>query len=317
MRSWVWLTLFCVLIFPAVSCRLLPHDEPATPHPGVPEQRGDENRRHQAGIGPGFHVKPAALPQTKQDHAAIVFEEPHAPPVQESVLKPEVPLVEKPDGTLPRIAIIIDDMGYHGSIGRDLLALQLDLTFSFLPKAPFTKKQEEEAWAKGRTILLHLPMQAKSNRWDPGPGALYVSYSSERIRSVILEDLKSVPHAVGCNNHMGSRFTEDRPGMHEVLAVLKKRNLFFVDSYTTAASIGLDEARKMGVPTARRHVFLDNEQDTGKICRQLDLLLSLAEKKGRAIGIGHPHQATLEGLRRCGPHIRGRAELVGVDELVR
>jgi len=289
MRSWVWLTLFCALIFLAVSCRLLPRDEPD---------------------------KPAALPQTKQDHAAIVFEEPHAPPVREPALKPEAPL-EKPGATLPRIAIIIDDMGYHGSIGRDLLALDLDLTFSFLPKAPFTKKQEEEAWVKGRTILLHLPMQAKSNRWDPGPGALYTSYASERIRSIILEDLKSVPHAVGCNNHMGSGFTENRTGMHEALDVLKTHNLFFVDSYTTSASTGLDEARKMGVPTARRHVFLDNEQDAGKICRQLDLLLSLAEKKGQAIGIGHPHQATLEALRRCSPHIRGRAELVGVDELVR
>jgi polysaccharide deacetylase 2 family uncharacterized protein YibQ len=288
MRPWFWLTLVCALILPAVSCRLLPHDEPDTP---------------------------AAPQQSEQRRPAIVFEEPHAPPVRDVVMQPEVP-VEKPGVKLPRIAIIIDDMGYHGSIGKDLLALDLNLTFSFLPKAPFTKQQEEEAWTKGRTILLHLPMQAKSKHWDPGPGALYISFSPQQIHSVVLEDLKSIPHAVGCNNHMGSRFTEDRTCMREVLDVLKKRNLFFVDSYTTAASIGLDEARKMGVPTARRHVFLDNEQDAGTICRQLDLLLSMAEKNGQAIGIAHPHRATLQALRRCGPHIHDRVELVGVDALV-
>jgi len=290
MRAWFLLwVLLCALLFAAAACRLLPHEEEM------------EHKAH---------------PQTPPASRAIVFEEPQTPPVATS--PPAEEAVSRPEKvSLPRIAIIIDDMGYHGQVGRDLLALDLNLTFSFLPGAPFTRKQEEEAWAKGRTILLHLPMQAQSRRWDPGPGALYTTYSPQRIRSVILEDLESVPHAVGCNNHMGSGFTENRDDMHAALAVLKEQHLFFVDSYTTARSTGLDEARRMQVPTARRHVFLDNVQDVQKICRQLDTLLTLAEEKGEAIGIAHPHRATLQALRKCGQRITGRAELVGADQLVR
>jgi len=282
---WALLSALCIVL---ASCRLLPRQEQAQEDP---------------------QPRPALSGQE------IIFEEPHAPPVEEPIQQEDTSVQERV--SLPRIAIIIDDMGYHGSIGRELLSLDLNLTFSFLPDAPFTRKQEEEAWSKGRTILLHLPMQAKSKRWDPGPGALYTDYTSQRIRSVILADLKSVPHAVGCNNHMGSGFTENRKGMRAVLAVLKEQKLFFVDSYTTARSTGLDEANRLDVPSARRHVFLDNVQDVDKICQQLRALLVLAEEKGQAIGIAHPHPATLEGLQKCGSLIKKHADLVGVDELVR
>ncbi len=288
MKTWSPWVLLCALLLTTVSCRLLPQEE---------------------------RVEKTVSPAAVSTPPSIVFEEPQVPVVESPGVEEE--RASQDDAILPRIAIIIDDMGYHGSIGQELLALDLNLTFSFLPGAPFTKNQEEEAWVKGRTIMLHLPMQAQSKRWNPGPGALYISYAPQRIRSVILEDLESVPHAVGCNNHMGSGFTEDRAGMHAVLAVLKEQHLFFVDSYTTARSTGLDEARRMQVPTARRHVFLDNVQNVEKICRQLDTLLTLAEEKGEAIGIAHPHRATLQALRKCGQRITGRAELVGADQLVR
>lgn len=263
---------------------------------------------------------PASSAERKADKTSVVFEEPNLPEPRETA-------VEKTGATdstdkeaqdvRPRIALIIDDMGYHQQIGRRLLTLDLNLTFSFLPKAPYTQKQEEQAWEKGHDVLLHLPMQAHNPAYDPGPGALYLKYSPQRIQALVAKDLKTVPHAIGSNNHMGSRFTEDREAMHAVLAVLKKRGLFFIDSYTTAASTGLDEARRMGIPTARRHVFLDNIQDKKKICRQLDRLVTLAMQKGWAIGIGHPHQSTLDALADCGKRMQTRVRIVGVHALVR
>ena len=263
---------------------------------------------------------PVSSAVRKADKTSVVFEEPNLPEPRETAVG-KTGTTDSADkeaqDVRPRIALIIDDMGYHQQIGRRLLALDLNLTFSFLPKAPYTKKQEEQAWEKGHDVLLHLPMQAHNPAYDPGPGALYLKYSPQRIQALVAEDLKSVPHAIGSNNHMGSRFTENRAAMHEVLAVLKKRGLFFVDSYTTAASTGLDEARKMSIPTARRHVFLDNVQDKKKICRQIDRLVTLAMRKGWAIGIGHPHQATLDALVDCGQRMQTRARIVGVHTLVR
>jgi len=101
------------------------------------------------------------------------------------------------------------------------------------------------------------------------------------------------------------------------LSTLKRRGLFFVDSYTTSKSTGLDEAGKMNIPTARRHVFLDNVHDQKKICRQLEQLVVLAKKNGWAIGIGHPNQATLKALTNCRKQLLENVEIVGVSTLVK
>lgn len=264
---------------------------------------------------------PAAPLVQKERKQDIIFEEPDLPLPHDAKLEgregvPSCETEPAPEDGKPKVAIIIDDMGYHQKIGNSLLALDMNLTFSFLPKAPFTLEQEEQAWQQGRDILVHMPMEARDSTWDPGPGALYLHLSPQEIRTAVAENLAAVPHAIGSNNHMGSRFTENREAMHEVLSVLKKRKLFFIDSYTTADSTGLDEARKMSIPTARRHVFLDNVQEQDKICRQLEQLVALAGKNGWAIGIGHPNQATLKALTRCRKQLLESVEIVSVHTLV-
>jgi hypothetical protein len=106
-----------------------------------------------------------------------------------------------------------------------------------------------------------------------------------------------VPFAAGTNNHMGSRFTADRDLMRTVLKPIKERGLFFVDSRTTAKTVALDEARRMGIPSAQRDVFLDADEDRGRIRGRLVELLQKARKKGRAVGICHPFPETLAVLK--------------------
>lgn len=217
---------------------------------------------------------------------------------------------------LPRIAIIIDDMGYHRQIGEDLLGLDLNLTFSFLPHAPFTAEQESLAWQQGHDILVHMPMEPKDSQWDPGPGTLYLDNSSSELSMTIRENLESVPHAIGANNHMGSSFTADRLAMHLFLGQLRKEGLFFVDSLTTPESIGAAEANEMGIKAGSRQVFLDNVQNEDNICRQLKKLIAYARRHGSAIGIGHPNRATFLALTRCREMLLKQVHVVGVHELV-
>jgi polysaccharide deacetylase 2 family uncharacterized protein YibQ len=262
---------------------------------------------------------PVAQPVIEQ---TIVFEEPDLPQPQDAQL---TNLVEVDDSAItesparenrPMVAIIIDDMGYHQQIGNQLLALDMNLSFSFLPGAPFTLEQEDRAWQQGRDVMLHMPMEPHDPSWDLGPGGLYLKYSPLQIRATVQENLTAVPHAIGANNHMGSKFTEDAAAMREVLGILKQRGFFFVDSYTTAKSTGLAEAGKMKIPTARRHVFLDNVHEEEKICGQLKQLVALAKENGWAIGIGHPNQATLSALTNCRERLLKNVEIVGVSRLV-
>lgn len=216
----------------------------------------------------------------------------------------------------PRIAIIIDDMGNNQQIGEKLLDLDLNLTFSFLPYGPFTGDQEEEAWVRGHDILVHMPMEPKDEQWDPGPDALYVTDSFEQMAVSVQKNLALVPHAIGVNNHMGSLFTEDSLAMHQFLTVVRQNGLFFVDSSTSASSVGMKKAREMCIKTARRHVFLDNIHTQEGICLQLEKLIQVARTNGWAIAIAHPNDATLTALVRCRDTLLENVKVVGIHELV-
>lgn len=216
----------------------------------------------------------------------------------------------------PRIAIIIDDMGYHQQLGRQLLQLDLNLTFSFLPDAPYTGELAATAFQTGRDILVHLPMEPKNTGKYPGANALLIQDSPEKIRHKMARMLSAVPHAVGANNHMGSRFTEESEAMQVVIDTLKNHSFFFIDSFTSASSRGLTIARQQGVPTAPRHVFLDAVLEPQHICRQIEQLLAGAKKRGWALGIGHPNEATLNALSQYNRERFYDVEIVGAHMLV-
>lgn len=250
-----------------------------------------------------------AEPAEKQPK--IIFEEPYStiPELPEDILPVR-------DSRLPMVAIIIDDMGYHKQIGNELLALPLNLTFSFLAAAPFTPELEEKAFQTGRVVFLHLPMEPKSKEWDAGFGALLSGQSKEEQAALFAQNLQAVPHAVGVNNHMGSLYTEDREAMDSLMALLAEQELFFVDSFTSSASKAMLAAQEAGIPTARRHIFLDNVHSQDKVCAQLKRLVARAEEKGFAIGIGHPNEATLAALTNCREGLLKRVRLVSAQELL-
>jgi polysaccharide deacetylase 2 family uncharacterized protein YibQ len=219
----------------------------------------------------------------------------------------------RPD--LPKVAIIIDDMGHNEPLGNDLLKLPFALTYSFLPFAPYTRKLELAAHLAGKTVFLHLPLQPKGQDWNPGPGALYLQDPPALQREKFAKCLAEVPHAVGVNNHMGSLFTEDKPAMSLLLKEINRKSLIFIDSVTSARSVGFKTAQQAVVKSAKRSVFLDNTLDEQTICKQLELLVGIAERGGSAIGIAHPHPETINALATCGAKNRERVEYVSVVEM--
>jgi hypothetical protein len=159
--------------------------------------------------------------------------------------------------------------------------------------------------------MLHIPMEPHSYpAADPGPGALFAGMAPETVKQKVRDYLQRVPHTVGGNNHMGSRYTELRPGMAAVLEVMRSENLFFVDSRTSARSVAVDEARRAGVSFAARDVFLDNVREVDAIAREVRKLAGLARRRGQAIGICHPYPQTIAALRQEAAVLRSQGVLV-------
>ena len=95
---------------------------------------------------------------------------------------------------------------------------------------------------------------------------------------------------------MGSRFTAWEPGMQLVLAEINKRGLLYLDSRTSSESTAGLVARKLSLPFASRDVFLDNDPTPDAVWRQISELEKIANRHGYAVGIGHPHDATIAVL---------------------
>lgn len=258
------------------------------------------------------------LPPSSTQSAKVQFEETQPAYTTPSVeINPPAVLSEiKTPQTKPIISIIIDDMGYRKEIGDKILNLDMNLSFSFLPFAQHTASQTHLAQKLGKDILLHLPMEPTGNRWDPGPGALYTSMSQTKLQQTFQKDLAAVPMAIGINNHMGSKYTEDKVAMQKLLKLIQSEELFFLDSVTSGKSLGYQLAQEMGIQSIRRNIFLDNDKEKNKILKQLDSLLEAAEKKGRAIGLAHPHQETLLALLEFQKYYNDRVDLVGIKTLV-
>lgn len=234
------------------------------------------------------------------------------PVITAGLIKKKITSKEK-----PFITLIIDDMGYNKKIGQDLLAINLPISFAFLPGAPHTQSLLTQARKLNKEILLHQPMEAKDPKWDPGPGGLMTAMTSAEIRRIVDKNLAAIGDAVGVNNHMGSRFTGHRDKMAACLGVIKKRGLFFVDSVTSNDSIAYGLAREMEIPTARRNIFLDNKKDHEAIISQLEKLIRIARSNGHAIGIGHPYPATLTALKQYQNVLRLKVNMVSVKQMVK
>ena len=217
----------------------------------------------------------------------------------------------------PAISIIIDDMGKRLERGRRVLALPGPVACAFLPGARHTDFLARQADGVGKEVLLHLPMEsADGRRLDAG--GVTLDMTKQQFVSMVEADLDSVPHAIGINNHMGSLLTRHPGHMLWLMRVMQRQApLYFVDSRTTVDTVARRIALENGVPNIERNVFLDNELDANEIAFQFERLLRLAEERGTALAIGHPHPQTLALLEQWMPRLRERGiRLLPVHELI-
>lgn len=216
-----------------------------------------------------------------------------------------------------RLAIIIDDLGYDRASANEVLALPWPLTVAVLPNLPHSWQAAEEAQRHGLEVLLHLPMQSENGAAPPESAELRAGMPAGQAQEIVARMLESVPYVSGVNNHQGSLATQDEKLMAAVMAVLRERGLFFVDSRTTAASVAYTAAERAGVPAAYRTTFLDDAPDRDSILRQLRRAERQAREQGWAIAIGHPHPVTLAVLRANLPQLEARGiRFVFASELV-
>lgn len=217
----------------------------------------------------------------------------------------------------PKIVLVIDDIGYERKNEARLRNLGSKVTYAILPLIPYSQYYGNLSRTTHAEVILHLPLDSDRGK-IPGRGLIVNEMSDPDVLDMLTRDLQSVPYHVGVNNHMGSRGTANRRMMGIILRELKRRKLFFLDSYTTSASVVPELCRSIGVPFLKRGVFLDNDESPRAIKRQVTELKRLAREKGNAIGIGHCKRHTLEVLTEEIPRMEKEGfEIISLKNLLK
>lgn len=198
----------------------------------------------------------------------------------------------------PSIALIIDDLGNRQAMDSEAVDLPGPVACAFLPDGYFTRRLAQQAHARNKEVLLHLPMQAVDHD-HPQQRELKLDMSWQEFTLALQRNADALPYLDGINNHRGSLLTRHPGHMAWLMQFMQSRDgLFFVDSRTTAATVAQQLANEYGIPNIERKVFLDNDPSPEAVKVQFRLLLELARRDGTALGIGHPYPATLAMLRQ-------------------
>ncbi|MFC1746891.1 divergent polysaccharide deacetylase family protein [Candidatus Neomarinimicrobiota bacterium] len=226
-------------------------------------------------------------------------------------------------GIKGRIGLIIDDFGYgRNATTAEFMTLEPKLTFSVIPGQRFSAMLALEAFQAGHEIMIHMPMEPEDyNGRDDADFILLYGMHPDSARARVIRAFQAIPQAIGMNNHEGSLASLDTVLLEAVANELLIRGKYFIDSYTTPNTRGLEIMQRVGVLATGRNIFIDNEDDPEYIRSQLQELAQIADREGVAIGIGHvgaSHQQTLEVLRQEIPRLQREGfEFVPISVLLR
>ncbi|MBO9596295.1 MAG: divergent polysaccharide deacetylase family protein, partial [Cohnella sp.] len=223
-------------------------------------------------------------------------------------------------GKEKQIAIVIDDLGNAMKGTEQMLDLPVKITVAVMPFLPTTKKDAEAAFRKGHDVIVHMPMEPKRGKrsWL-GPGAIMTDLPDEEIRKRVEAAIDNVPHAIGMNNHMGSKATSDERVMRIVLQVCKERGIFFLDSRTSYRTVVPKVAAELGVQTLHNNVFLDDVHTPHHISRQLGEVKKFLQDHERCVAIGHvgPSGMITSGtLRSEIPGLMNEATFIPISKML-
>ncbi|MFJ5715351.1 divergent polysaccharide deacetylase family protein [Neobacillus sp. NPDC093127] len=200
----------------------------------------------------------------------------------------QVNAAEKSETKELRAAIIIDDFGGGTGGVRDFLEGDIPITAAVMPFTENSRKHADWAHKNGFEVMIHLPMEPKRGKrsWL-GPKPITVDLSPKEVKQRVNEAIMTVPHAVGLNNHMGSRAVENKEIVRAIVEVAKEKSLYIIDSGTSPKSKFPEIANELGVPLLKRDVFLDDISSSSYVFRQMIRLAKVTEMKGTGIAIGH------------------------------
>ena len=206
--------------------------------------------------------------------------------------EPVRPPVKATGPRAKQIFVVIDDAGLAMEETQQYLDLPVPMTIAVLPHLKDTARVcKAIARHRDKEIILHQPMEAYDRNKNPGDGAIWTTTPPSQVDDILDWNLSSVRGAIGINNHMGSRITENPELIRAVLRYCKAHDLFFLDSKTAYNSVVPRIAEEEQLHLEQRDSFLDVQHDREYIRNRWSEAVAKARNHGYAVVIGHAWSA--------------------------
>lgn len=214
----------------------------------------------------------------------------------------------------PKIGLCIDDCGQvdpnlSTTPIYSMLRLPFKMTFAVMPYTSYLEATADEVYNHSSEVILHQPMAAITVP-NPGTGGITSTMTLDQVRTTVSANLDAMPHIVGMNNHMGSLISQQADKMQVCIEECKERKLYFYDSRTITTSVGYDVAKKNGLLTGERDLFIDgNSKDEAVALIRSLALRALYSPNTSLLAIGHVRSTTAAALVQVAPELQA----MGVD----
>ncbi|HAS79473.1 MAG TPA: hypothetical protein DCR90_01020 [Fusobacteriaceae bacterium] len=220
--------------------------------------------------------------------------------------------------SLPKLAILIDDVGMNTKNTTYFKKIDRSLSFASLPYLPKTEEATKILKDAGFEVILHMPMEGSNDILNcRTKGLIEESMTKKIIYDKFDGAIENVGEVKGFNNHMGSRFTNNSKKMRELLSYAKKKDMFFIDSNTNSKKEGYKIAKELDIPTYYTSYFLDNSHKKEDIMKAIKVAVSLTKERKKLLVIGHYRKETAEAIYEMLDYIDNEGvELVSISEIL-
>ena len=221
-----------------------------------------------------------------------------------------------PPPVQPRVAIFVSGMGMDAGATRTAIeTMPAAVSLAFLPYGTQVAASVGAAKAAGHEVLLQLPMRNERGG-SPGPHALRQDAPAELLKGDLAWLMDRFSGYDGVANLLGAPVTADIGAMTLVLKAVGAQHLYYLDDGTSRRSVADSLAPDLNVEAVKTDLVLDATSDPAVVRANLDQLVAIAKRKGRAIGMASGLPEHLGTIARFAAELAGKGVvLVSVGAL--
>jgi polysaccharide deacetylase 2 family uncharacterized protein YibQ len=206
--------------------------------------------------------------------------------------------VEAKQKIVPRIAIMVTDLGLSRTTTDNALTLPVKVAMGFSPYAVDVANVIKRARAQSREVFINVPLEPNNYPIDDaGPQALLSGSNDQDNLSRLNSILSAAGNISGVYTNYGEKFSSS-PAVKPMLQLLKEKNILLV-----YGEGGDNDYMNEAVKAANYHflpvsLLIDQDISPNIISGNLTKLEEMAKTTGLAIGIARPYPLSIKVINQ-------------------